>query len=75
LIAEVCRFLEQAEWAVGEKRVDEFVIGRVKILPYLFKRRLAEVAEDYAAACAAKDIAVRVDVNTFCAKKVGFATR
>jgi len=72
-IAELADLIEQPVRPRIKKRIDEVVLRGVELFPDIFEADLVYIADDDAAARAAKDIAERVDMHAFCAEKIRFA--
>ena len=56
-----------------KERCDEFTVWRVELLPDFIEGGISHVADDYTAARSAEYVAIRVDVDRFCAEKIRFA--
>ena len=73
LITERLGRFEQAERPSLTENPNQPGLARVEGSPDLLQRRLTDVAQDDATARAAKDVAVRVDVNAFGAEETSQA--
>ena len=64
---------EQPSGTAIEDRLNEIALRRLKLPPNLIERPLAYVPDYDAAACAAKDVAERVDVDAFGGEEIRLA--
>ena len=72
-VSEFNCFFQKSRRTFAEKCTRKFILLPITILPYLFKAGLINIADNYAAAKPAKNIAERVDVNTLGWKQRHFA--
>ena len=73
LVTVLAGLVEQAIRSELAQRIDKLVSCGAESLPDIFERCPVYIPDDDAAACAAKDVAERIDVDAFCSEKVGFA--
>jgi hypothetical protein len=63
-IAQFFSFFQKPTRAMLKERFYKSILVWMKSFPDFFKRSLISVADNYAAACAAENIAERVDMDT-----------
>ena len=73
IITQLADLIEQPVRPGIKKRIDEVILRGAELFPHIFKPDSVYIADDDAAARAAKDIAERIDMHAFGREKVRFA--